>query len=197
VSSSIETRLGAGIAEISLALAGGQPMRALLQQVADTIHSGAGLKRVVLCLRDVKTGRMQAQLAAGMPAELVRASFHFDMDGQTDLFNMILQREMDILISDSAEIKVRQHLPDWYLSHFSAPTFMLFPLRVKQRPIGMIYADSDAAGSIVISKNALNLLRTLRDQAIQSITKRSAPEQRPAPVRPTSGSAALLAAFVK
>jgi eukaryotic-like serine/threonine-protein kinase len=196
-SSSVETRLGAGIAEIGLALAGGQPMRALLQQVADTIHSGAGLKRVVLCLRDVKTGRMQAQLAAGMPAELVRASFHFDMDGQTDLFNMILQREMDILISDSAEIKVRQHLPDWYLSHFSAPTFMLFPLRVKQRPIGMIYADSDAAGSIVISREALNLLRTLRDQAIQSITKRSAPEQRPAPVRPTSGSAALLAAFVK
>lgn len=48
-------------------------------------------------------------------------------------------------------------------------TFVLFPLTIKGKPVALIYAERDAAGSLVIPEKELALLKTLRNQALLAI----------------------------
>lgn len=46
---------------------------------------------------------------------------------------------------------------------------MLFPIVVKDKPVGLIYADRPQAGDIVIPEKELSLLKSLRNQAVLAI----------------------------
>jgi hypothetical protein len=46
---------------------------------------------------------------------------------------------------------------------------VLFPLNIKGNPVALIYADRDEPGGIEIPEKELQLLRTLRNQAIMAI----------------------------
>ena len=50
-------------------------------------------------------------------------------------------------------------------------TPLLLPLLLKGAPIGLIYADKGAAGSIVLGEAELGLLRGLRDQAVAAFAR--------------------------
>lgn len=49
-----------------------------------------------------------------------------------------------------------------------ARSFILLPLTIS-KPVALIYADADAANSIIIPEKELSLLRTLRNQAVLAI----------------------------
>lgn len=167
-----ESLLAVGIQDISNALLEDCSLSDLLRIVTETIYRAIGVRRVVLCLRDGRHDRMHARLVLGANPDATRQQFQFSMAGQGDLFNAILSHEVDVLISDAAEPKVRQRLPEWYVANFNAPTFIVLPLRIRQSPVGMIYADHDAPGRLAITPKALSLLRTLRNQAVLAIKQK-------------------------
>jgi hypothetical protein len=49
---------------------------------------------------------------------------------------------------------------------------MVFPVLIDKKPIGLFYADRSAALSLQIPHDQLNLLKTLRNQAILAIRQK-------------------------
>ena len=167
-----EAILARGIQAVSDALIDDARLGDLLNIVTDTLYRALPVKRVVLCLRDGRQNRMQARRVLGDDPASTCARFQFAIEPGDDLFNRILAHEVDVLIADSRDARVRQHLPAWYRTGFDAPNFLVMPLRLKATPVAMIYLDADQAGKLVISPQLFALLRTLRNQALLAIKQR-------------------------
>ncbi len=137
----------------------------LLHLVLDTLHRALNLRNVVLCLREPGQGnRLVGRLGLGPGGGELSAAFRFTPDAATtnDLFALLCARGADLLVADAGTVAAR--LPGWYRRGVDAPTFLLLPLMVKGRPIGLIYADKARVGSLVLGEKELALVRALRDQ---------------------------------
>ena len=167
-----EAILAHGIQAVSDALIEDGTLGDLLNIVTDTLHRALPVQRVILCLRDGRQNRMQAKRVLGDDPVSTCARFQFAIEAADDLFNRILAHEVDVLIADSRDAKVRQRLPAWYRNSFDAPNFLVMPLRLKATPVAMIYVDADEAGKLRISPQLFALLRTLRNQALLAIKQR-------------------------
>jgi serine/threonine protein kinase len=160
--------LAAGIQDISQALIEDVALNDLLRIVAETIFRAIDVKRVLMCLRDVRDGQMRARFGYGDAVDAALGQFHFSLNG-TDLFNLILRKDVDVLIRDATVEKVQRNLPEWYQRNFAAPAFIVLPISIKNQPAAMIYADHDQVNAIRVSAEELALLRTLRNQAVMAI----------------------------
>ncbi len=137
----------------------------LLHLVLDTLHRALNLRNVVLCLREPgQGGRLVGRLGLGPGGGELSTAFRFAPDAAAtgDLFAVLCARGADLLVADAATVAAR--LPGWYRRRVDAPTFLLLPLMVKGRCIGLIYADKARVGSLVLGEKELALVRALRDQ---------------------------------
>jgi serine/threonine protein kinase len=137
----------------------------LLHLVLDTMHRALNLRNVVLCLREPgQGGRLVGRLGLGPGGGELSTAFRFTPDAAAtnDIFALLCARGADLLVADAGKVVAR--LPGWYRRRIDAPTFLLLPLMVKGRAIGLIYADKARTGSLVLGDKELTLVRALRDQ---------------------------------
>ncbi len=162
--------LTAGIQDISNSLVEDFALNDILRIILETIYRAMGFKRVLLALRDAKTGRMAGRFGLGPDVnELVR-QFRFPLSSQVnDVFLLATGRGLDIIINDIDDQKIADKVPQWFRERIPAKTFVLFPLNIKGKPVALIYCDKDKAGSINIPEKELSLLKTLRNQALLAI----------------------------
>ncbi len=162
--------LAAGIQDISNSLVDDFTLNDLLRIVLETMYRAMGFKRVLLALRDPKSGQMAGRFGLGPEVtELVR-QFRFSLSPQiNDVFQLATARGVDIIITDIDDPKIADKIPGWYRERIPAKTFVLFPLNIKNKPVALIYCDRDKAGSIKIPEKELTLLKTLRNQALLAI----------------------------
>jgi eukaryotic-like serine/threonine-protein kinase len=161
--------LTAGIQDISNTLVDGFKLNDILRIILETMYRAMGFKRVVLCIRDAKSGTMQGRFGFGPEANEVARAFRFPLSFTPDIFHVATSKGVDILISDINDPKIAERIPAWYRKAVPAHSFVLFPLNIKGNPVALIYADRDEAGGISIPEKELSLLRTLRNQAILAI----------------------------
>jgi serine/threonine protein kinase len=161
--------LSSGIQDLSDALVEGIPMNDVLHIVLETMHRAVGFRRVLLCIRDMKANTMTGRFGFGEDAATVAKRLTFPMQFKPDVFFAALTRNTDILITDIDDPKIASRVPAWFRSAIGARTFIVFPLVVNGTPFGMIYADAALPGQIDIAPQTLNLLRTLRNQAVLAI----------------------------
>jgi GAF domain-containing protein len=76
---------------------------------------------------------------------------------------------VDVVIADSHHPHIRARIPAWYQQATEMRAFTLFPLKIRDVPVGLIYAAKEEAGSISFSESERGLLRTLRNQALLAI----------------------------
>jgi hypothetical protein len=114
------------------------------------------------------------RVAIGQGSQDTSAAFRITPSSTpgSDLFAAVCAKGADLLISDSKAVAGK--LPVWYRQRVNAPTFLLLPMMLKGNPIGLIYADKAAAGSIVLGEAELNLMRGLRDQAVAAFSRGAA-----------------------
>ena len=143
----------------------------VLPLVLNTMHKAVGFRRVVLCLREPGYARLVGRIALGQGGAEISAAFRIqpDANAASDLFGVLCAKGADLLVSDTKTVATR--LPAWYRQKVNAPTFLLMPLMLRGQPIGLIYADKELPGSIVIGEAELALLRALRDQATEAFSK--------------------------
>ncbi len=165
----VEAVLTAGIQDISNALVEDVSLNDLLRIILETMYRAAGFKRVLLCLRDAKAGQMVGRFGFGPDAVDVAKQFRFPLAFSPDVFHLATSKGVDILISDIDDPKIADKIPRWYRERISAKTFVIFPLTLKGNPVAMIYCDKDRAGSINIPEKELQLMKTLRNQAVLAI----------------------------
>jgi HD-like signal output (HDOD) protein len=161
--------LTAGIQDISNSLVDDFSLNDLLRIILETMYRAMGFQRVLLCLKDAKTGLMMGRFGFGPDAAELAKRFRFSLAFESDVFHLALQKAVDIIITDIDDPKIADRIPSWYREKMSARTFVLFPLTIKGNPVALIYCDKDKAGSIQIPEKELTLLKTLRNQALLAI----------------------------
>jgi serine/threonine protein kinase len=149
----------------------GLSLSELLNLVLDTMQRALDFRCVVLCLREAASGNLVGRLGLGLGADEISAAFRIKPDGAAagDLFAVLAAKGADVLIADAAHVTAK--LPAWYRRQVDAPTFLLLPLMLRGAPIGLIYADKQEAGAIVLGEGELALLQALRDQAVAAFAK--------------------------
>ncbi|MDI6746735.1 MAG: HDOD domain-containing protein [Rhodocyclaceae bacterium] len=162
--------LTAGIQDISNSLVDDFPLNDILRIILETIYRAMGFKRVLLALRDAKTGRMAGRFGLGPDVNDLVRQFRFPLGSQlNDVFLLATGRGVDIIIKDIDDPKIADKVPQWFRERVPAKTFVLFPLNIKGKSVALIYCDKDKAGSINIPEKELALLKTLRNQALLAI----------------------------
>lgn len=161
--------LNAGIQDITGSLVGDYALADLLRIIVETMYRGIGFQHVLLCIKDARNNSMAAKFGFGPDVDAVIRRFRFPLGGKKDIFDVALARGADILISDIRDPKISGHIPEWFGKAVAAETFILFPLVIKNAPVGLIYADKQRAGELVIPENILSMLRALRNQAVLAI----------------------------
>ena len=171
VAGAVQARLTRGLQSVREAVAQkSMRLNEILNLVLEIMHGALDLRCVVFCLRDPRTGHLVGRVALGAGSADISAAFRVAPQGAppgaaaADLFSAVCARGADLLIADTAVVAAR--LPAWYRQRVNAPTFLLLPLHVKGKPIGLIYADKAAAGAIALGDADLALLRSLRDETV-------------------------------
>jgi serine/threonine protein kinase len=166
--------LAAGVQDITNTMVEDSvPLQQVLRMVLETIYRSLAFERVVLCLREPRSGALTGRFALGLQADSVAPRFQVKLAGASDVFSASCAKGADMLIADATVGNIANRLPEWFVRSANAPTFLLLPLMVKGAPIGLIYADKSRAGDIVISERELSLLRTLRNQAVMALRQAS------------------------
>ena len=141
----------------------------ILRMILEVMYTGMGFTHVVLCIKDGRRNTMCGKFGFGDGVSGLIKSFDFSLAAQPDVFLVALQNNSDILITDVDDAKIASRIPAWYRQNVAARTFVLFPVIVKGKPIGLIYADRPGPGEITILEKELSLLKSLRNQAVLAI----------------------------
>ena len=161
--------LAAGIQDISNSLVDDFSLNDVLRITLETMYRGMGFQRVLLCLKDSKSGSMAGRFGFGADTNELARKFRFPLGDAPNVFQLALGKGVDIIIADIDDSKIAGKVPEWYRLIATAKTFVLLPLLIKGNAVGLIYCDRDRAGSIVIPEKELSLLKTLRNQALLAI----------------------------
>ena len=160
--------LAAGVQDITNTMVEDFKLNEVLRMVLETIYRALGLRRVVFCMRDSKTGELTGRFGLGDDAPAVAARFKVALKGDLNLFTAVCLKNVDTLISDATLPGIKARLPAWYREGVNAPAFLLLPLQMKGAPFGLIYADKAQPGGIELGERELSLVRTLRNQAVMA-----------------------------
>ena len=161
--------LAAGVQDIANSMVESFRLDDVLRMVLETMLRALQFRRVLLCLRDTKGESLVGRMALGEQDQLNASVFKVGLKTGTDLFAVVCNKGVDTLISDASVTNIATRLPDWYRMRINAPTFLLLPMQLKGQPFGLVYADKSRAGSIELAEKELDLLRTLRNQAVMAI----------------------------
>jgi len=165
--------LTAGIQDITNTLVSEYKLNDLLNIIIETMYRGMGFARVLIAIRDARSGVINGRFALGEDSDSLLRHFSFPLQGGPDLFRLSVSQGRDILISDARAEKLRAQLPDWYRNHVRATAFVLFPIVVGKSPVGLFYADKLNADPLSIERDEANLLVTLRNQAVLAFKQAS------------------------
>ncbi len=164
-----ETLLMDGLQEVTGMLVGEHSVSEIFNVVLETMYRAVGFHRVVLALLDRKSGSMVGRLSFGDADEDFVKHFRFPTTYSVDVFHGALKNAVDVYIADTTEAKIQADIPDWYKKISNAGSFLLFPLVINKRPVGLIYADHMQPQGLQIDKKRLNLLKSLRNQIVLAV----------------------------
>ncbi|MDP4029532.1 MAG: HDOD domain-containing protein [Gallionella sp.] len=165
--------LGAGIQDVTNSMVGDFKLNDILQMVLETMHRGMGFSRTLIMIRNNKLGAMIARFGFGAGINELIPKFRFPLQFVPDVFHLSIEKGLDISIEDIYALNISDKIPDWYRDAVNAPCFILLPLMLNGKAIGMFYADMPEANSLDMSRQQLSLLRTLRNQAVLAIKQKT------------------------
>jgi hypothetical protein len=142
----------------------------LLTLVVETYYRSLGFQFVTICVKDVRTNQFKARNSAGINHQDLQKSFVFPDSTATDLFSIAIQRNVDLAISDATEPKIRSALPGWHRRLLpDTKSFMVLPLVVQDKPIGMIYADRPVIVREGITVREMKLIKALKANVLVAL----------------------------
>jgi serine/threonine protein kinase len=164
--------LAAGVQDITNALVTSFKLNDVLQMILETMYRGMGFEHVLIATRDPKKNKIVGRFGFGAEIGEIIPLFQIDLDKAVDVFQVAMERNADIFIEDINIESIRSRIPSWYRTVLASQTFIIFPLVLEKRTIGLLYADKGKSGSLKIAGKELNLLKTLRNQALLAIRQK-------------------------
>jgi len=164
-----EAILSAGIQDVTNTLVEDYNLNDVLQMVLETIYRSLGFKHTLIFIRDNKQNAMVAKFGFGEHVEAILPKIRFPLAFVPDVFHLAIDKGLDLVIEDVQSVTIADKIPAWYRDSIGAQSFLLLPIMVNKKAVGLIYADMREANTLKISERQLSLLRTLRNQAVLAI----------------------------
>lgn len=116
----------------------------IIEAAVTAITEASALDRVAFCQLGPQGQELKARILAGERTEGLKAFFqlHRQMPGAL-LFFRILEKRMTLLVPDISEPGWQERLPEHFLQGVDPKGFIVAPLVVKDRVLGLFYADKD------------------------------------------------------
>lgn len=164
--------LTAGIQDVTNSLVNGCSLNDVLRMILETMYRGIGFERVLLALRDTRGNRMAGRFGFGAEADVIAKAFTFELSGTADVFQLAVAKNLDLVIADSSAANISSRIPEWHRTRIGAGSFMLLPIAISGRCVGLFYGDRLQTNSLVIETAKMSLLKTLRNQAVLAFKQR-------------------------
>lgn len=155
------------IQEITDSILEGAPLNDILVMVLETIFISFNFHRIMFCFINKGRTSISARFGFGPNIEEIINRFNLP-NGGNDIFNMSLKQAKDLIIEDTKSVDSKNLLPEWYRKKFAKKSLLVYPIMVKNIPIGLIYIDSIAPIS-VSDETRLGPIKTLRNQIVLAI----------------------------
>jgi HD-like signal output (HDOD) protein len=167
-----ESILSAGIQDVTNTLVEDFKLNDVLLMVLETIYRSMGFKHTLIFIRDHKQNQMLARFGFGEHVDGILPNLKFSLTFVPDVFHLAVDKGLDIVIEDVHAGKIADKIPKWYSEAIEAECFLLLPIMVNKKAVGLIYADMQVANSLQVTERQLSLLRTLRNQAVLAIKQK-------------------------
>jgi GAF domain-containing protein len=141
--------------------------------VLETLYSSLGFRFATVCLKDVQLGQFRARIAIGESNVERQKGFAFPVEAARDLFHLSMENDADLMISDAIVPKIRDLLPVWHRTLLpDARSFIVLPLVVQKRPLGLFYADRALPAPEGVPADETALIKTLKGQVLGALNPR-------------------------
>lgn len=167
-----ESILSAGIQDVTNTMVEDFKLNDLLLMVLETIYRSMGFKHALVFIRDNKQNMMMARFGFGDRVDAILPNLKFSLTFVPDVFHLAIEKGLDIVIEDVKAGTISDKIPKWYSDAMDAQCFLLLPIMVNKKAVGLIYADMQDANKLQVSERQLSLLRTLRNQAVLAIKQK-------------------------
>lgn len=160
-----------GISEIADVMKGSYNLSDVMYMILETMYRGFEFNRVIFCLRDVSGKKMVGRFGLGDKSEEMVALFQIQVGQASDIFNIAISQGRGILIADANAPNIVHNLPGWYRTSVAAQAFLVYPLAIKGKCLGLFYADRNESGPLLTESQCLQM-EDLRDMAVEVITQK-------------------------
>ncbi|MCC7080996.1 MAG: HDOD domain-containing protein [Burkholderiales bacterium] len=164
--------LAAGIQDITNSLVDNVNLSDVLRIILETMYRGMGFTRVILFMRDPRAFTLTARFGYGQDLDRIVGRLCLSFAGEHDVFSVSLAKNVDLLISDVEAPNIRARIPEWFRKASLGQTFVLLPIAPERKPIGLLYGEKTLAGELTIEPREMNLMKTLRNQAVLALRQR-------------------------
>lgn len=163
-------RLTEGVKNIEALISGSYEINELIQLIIKTIHTSLGAYFTTLCLRNAKTNQYQARAVLGENSANLQQGFIFSAAKADDLFNLAMQKNIDLLIADITAEKMQTLIPRWHTRLLpDTKSLIILPLVIGDNPIGLLYWDSKETAPEGVSSEEMQLIRTLKSHVLTAL----------------------------
>jgi serine/threonine protein kinase len=163
--------LTAGIDDVAAKLKGEYSTTGIFKLCMEIMYRAMKFDHAVVCMANHKKRVMEAKFGHGINNTFLE-QFQFPMKYQPDVFHLALEKGMDVFIADTTENRIRQKIPAWYQQLIESETFIVLPVMVKNRPIGLFYGDRFKTGELVVKPEELKLMKKLKFLASEALIKK-------------------------
>jgi HD-like signal output (HDOD) protein len=161
-----------GMQEITGMLLENAHPSALLQVLSELLYRSECFDNVIICTLDPGGKVMAGRFGHGRQAGRLRQVFRIPLSYAPDVFHAVIDKGVDVMISDTKADNIRSRIPDWYVRQAGARSFMLLPMTLAKKTIALVYADR-SSGEMKISPQTMGLIKSLRNQTLLALRQRS------------------------
>lgn len=156
--------LALGMQDMTAMMLGQYHLADIFKLVAELFYRSELFDHVMICVLDRSSQSLLARVGLGRNAAKMRGSFRIPLTFAPDVFHAATSKGQDILISDATAANIRSRIPEWHVRAANAHAFLLLPIMINNKPLGLIYADK-VDQPLLIPSQLLGLLKALRNQA--------------------------------
>ncbi len=160
-----------GIQEITDVMKGAYNLGDVIYMIMETMYRGFLFDRVVFAMRDATRTKMMGRFGLGEEIDTINRHFAFEIRSTPDIFNIAIARAKGIVINDAEAPSIVRSLPEWYRLTIAAPSFLIYPIVVRDICIGVIYADRKTKGAL-LTESQMDQMEELRKLAVNAIEQK-------------------------
>lgn len=160
-----------GIDDISAMLMEDYSVTDVFRLCLEVMHRAFKFDHAVVCMVNNKKKVMEGKFGHGINNAFL-SQFQFSMNYKPDVFHLALEKGIDIFIADTTDEKILKKIPAWYQQIIDAESFIVLPVMVKKKAIGLFYGDRFKSGELMIKPHELKLMQQLKFLASEALLKK-------------------------